>query len=208
MNIIKKLFKRTKKPTDEEIIEYIYEVLDEYNDQLYNFEFEVIDKTHPEYEEFMKALYEEKIDIIKKIMNIGILKYIPKCIKENNLAIKILDKIFKINKMALTVTKEKQDIDIILFIIDNIREDYNMIDKDWKKAIRILVRHELRHVAQFIELRKRGGEEYVIKALSLTDKYGYLDSPIELDAYANQDKELQDQFPIEIAVDEIVKSFD
>ena len=197
----------TQRFTDEEVVEYINKLFNEYESHLYEWDYVIIDKDFPGYEDIMQVLDDQKMETIDKYIDLTILRYLPKCIK--NIAAKIIDKLACLNKIALTNTYENCELDIVMVIVDNFRKDWKKIySKDWKMSLRMIIRHELRHVAQFHELRKRGGGEYVKKALELSDKVGYFDSPIELDAFANQDKEFDEMVPIEEAVDDIVKSFD
>lgn len=81
---------------------------------------------------------------------------------------------------------------------------------DWREAVRTILRHEYRHVAQIKELRRRGGAAYVSKAYKVHMRVGlfnYKNDPMEADAYANQAFAPEDQSDLGTAVEKIISNF-
>ena len=114
----------TQRFTDEEVVEYINKLFNEYESHLYEWDYVIIDKDFPGYEDIMQVLDDQKMETIDKYIDLTILRYLPKCIK--NIAAKIIDKLACLNKIALTNTYENCELDIVMVIVDNFR-------KDWKK---------------------------------------------------------------------------
>lgn len=82
--------------------------------------------------------------------------------------------------------------------------------RDWRLAVREIIRHEYRHVEQFKELRRRGGSDYVLCALTAhmrVNIFNYRSDPMEADAYANQAFAPSEQSDVRVAVDKIVSNF-
>ena len=81
---------------------------------------------------------------------------------------------------------------------------------DWREAVRTILRHEYRHVAQIKELRRRGGAAYVHAAYQAHMRVGlfnYKKDPMEEDAYANQSFPPSEQSDLGTAVDKIISNF-
>lgn len=112
---------------------------------------------------------------------------------------------------GLTVPAEQAGRDMVIFCLHVFKWGWYSFAPTWQEAVRTLVRHEFRHVRQIEELRRRGGAEYVQKALSAHTRvspfWGYKSDPMEADAYANQAYAPADQSGINEAVDKIVANF-
>jgi len=112
---------------------------------------------------------------------------------------------------GFTVPAEVGGQDTVVFCLHVFKVGWFGFASTWQEAVRQLVRHEFRHVAQIEELRRRGGAQYVQRALEAHTKvsplWGYQKDPMEADAYANQEYAPADQSDIEAAVDKIVANF-
>lgn len=112
---------------------------------------------------------------------------------------------------GITVPAEQAGQNMVLFCLHVFKWGWYNFGGSWQEAVRTLVRHEFRHVSQIEELRRRGGAEYVQKALSAHTRvspfWGYKSDPMEADAYKNQAYAPADQSDLKAAVDKIVANF-
>ena len=80
--------------------------------------------------------------------------------------------------------------------------------EDWTECVRQIVRHEYRHMRQFLKLRERGYNGYVLLAYETdVSEFDYRNRVTERDAWANQARELEDQDPLDPVIDEIIAKF-
>lgn len=114
---------------------------------------------------------------------------------------------------AETCSTEHGGEDVVKVYYDVFSENWwniNLESRDWRSAIREIIRHEYRHVAQIKELRRRGGSKYVSNAFNAhmrVSLFTYKKDPMEADAYANQKYAPADQSDISCAVDKIIANF-
>lgn len=201
-NKLKGLFLEEAKLDDKEIVEYFEELLKKAPKGWKTY---VIHPEHPDYRDVMKAVEAERFQELAN--NLAVYrKILPDWVVDKIIGY-FYRKGYGFCKTAVTNTAEFCGFDCMIVITDNFKKTWKSFHpKDWKKAAKILITHELRHVAQFEELRKRGGSDYVIKAMAV-QALDYWHSPLEIDAYGNQDKDPDQQTPISEAVDSIVAAF-
>lgn len=144
----------------------------------------------------------------------GLLRHIPWVSRKIEAIAKECDGKCNNNLFAETMTVEQGgSIDEVVFYYDYFAEKWWALDpdlRDWRLAIKQIVRHEYRHVEQIKELRRRGGADYVHKALKAhmrVNIFNYRSDPMEADAYANQAYASADQSDLMAAVDKIVANF-
>lgn len=144
----------------------------------------------------------------------GLFRYIPWVRRKIETIAKECDGKYDSSLFAETMTVEQGGrIDEVVFYYDYFAEKWWALDlsiKDWRLAIKEVVRHEYRHVEQIKELRRRGGSEYVhaaLKAHMRVNIFTYKSDPMEADAYANQAYAPSDQSDLGTAVDKIVANF-
>lgn len=74
----------------------------------------------------------------------------------------------------------------------------------WQSCVKAIVKHEFRHVKQFLELRRRGNG-YVLMAFSRDiEEIDYLNKHLEIDAFQNQWLEDEKQEDIKAVIDRLV----
>lgn len=110
-----------------------------------------------------------------------------------------------------TLTVEHDGKDAVYVYADLLSAMWFMIAKEgenWEEVVRQIVRHEFRHMRQFLRLRERGYNGYVLLAYETdVSELNYHARVTERDAWANQTKELEDQDPLDPVIDEIIAKF-
>lgn len=152
---------------------------------------------------------------VRTALNIkaGLLRHIPWVSRKIEAIAKECDGKYNSSLFAETMTVEQGGIDEVIFYYDYFAEKWWALNpdlRDWKLAIKEIVRHEYRHVEQIKELRRRGGAQYVhaaLKAHMRVTILNYKSDPMEADAYANQAYAPADQSDLKAAVDKIVANF-
>lgn len=143
----------------------------------------------------------------------GILRHIPWVAKKIEETAKVCDGKASDAFFAETCSTEQGKEDVVYIYFDLFKAKWWAVDfeeRNWRLVLRQLVRHEYRHVAQILELRKRGGSEYVKKAFDAhmrVNMFNYKSDPMEADAYKNQKYAPSDQSEIGEAVDKIIANF-
>lgn len=107
-----------------------------------------------------------------------------------------------------TLVYEVNGVDAVNFYIDLFVEKWNYLaeheEDTWQDCVRAIVRHEFRHVKQFLELRKRGNG-YVLLAFSKDiEEIDYLNKLLERDAFRNQWMSDDEQDNIKAVIDNLV----
>ena len=152
---------------------------------------------------------------VRDALNIraGIFRHIPWVRRKIEAVAKECDGQYDSNFFAETMTVEQGSLDEVVFYYDFFVEKWWALNpdlRDWKLALKEIVRHEYRHVEQIKELRRRGGAQYVHRALKAHTRvniFTYKSDPMEADAYANQAYAPADQSDLMVAVDKIVANF-
>lgn len=143
----------------------------------------------------------------------GLLRHIPWVNRKIEAIAKECDGKYNSSLFGETTTVEQGKLDEVVFYYDYFVEKWWALNpdlRDWKLAIKQVVRHEYRHVEQIKELRRRGGAQYVhaaLKAHMRVNVFTYKNDPMEADAYANQAYAPAYQSDLMVAVDKIVANF-
>ena len=110
-----------------------------------------------------------------------------------------------------TLTQEKDDKDSVYIYADVLCCIWFLLARSgesWDEVVRQIVRHEFRHMRQFLRLRERGGNGYVLLAYDVdVANPNYMQRITEKDAWGNQSREPKDQDALEPVVDQIIAKF-
>ena len=110
-----------------------------------------------------------------------------------------------------TLTQEKDGKDSVYIYADVLCCIWFLLARNgesWDEVVRQIVRHEFRHMRQFLRLRERGGNGYVLLAYDVdVANPDYLNRITEKDAWGNQSREPKDQDALEPVVDQIIEKF-
>lgn len=110
-----------------------------------------------------------------------------------------------------TLTIEHDGKDAVYIYADILTAIWFLFAKEgesWEEIVRQIVRHEYRHMRQFLKLRERGGNGYVLLAYETdVSEVNYHGRVTERDAWANQAREPEDQDPLDPVIDEIIAKF-
>lgn len=110
-----------------------------------------------------------------------------------------------------TLTVEHDGKDAVYIYADILTAIWFLLAKEgesWEEIVRQIVRHEYRHMRQFLKLRERGYNGYVLLAYETdVSEFDYKNRVTERDAWANQAREIEDQDPIDPVIDEIIAKF-
>lgn len=110
-----------------------------------------------------------------------------------------------------TLTIEHDGKDAVYIYADVLSSIWFLLAKegeDWQEIVRQIVRHEFRHMLQFLKLRERGYNGYVclVYETDISDM-DYRNRITERDAWNNQAREPGDQDPIDPVIDALVAKF-